>query len=81
MEYRTVAELSVNAGRVLTYGHLLERVWDRRGGGDLRPMRAVASKLHHHLGDDADHPTYVFTESQVGYWVPAGEGQGPTPGG
>ena len=27
IEYRTLAELSVNAGRVLTYEHLLRRVW------------------------------------------------------
>lgn len=31
-----------------------------RGGGNLRRK----------LGDDADHPTYVFTETRVGYWMP-----------
>ncbi len=80
LEYRLLEELAANAGRVLTYQRLLERVWDRRGGGDLRPMRAIVSKLRARLGDDADHPTYVFTEPRVGYWVPAGEGAGPVPG-
>ena len=74
LEYRLLEELAANAGQVLTYQRLLERVWDRRGGGDLRPMRAIVSKLRSRLGDDADHPTYVFTEPRVGYWVPAGEG-------
>ena len=74
LEYRLLAELAANAGRVLTYEQLLERVWGRRGGGDLRPMRAVVSKLRRRLGDDADRPAYVFTEPRVGYWVPTGEG-------
>ncbi|MDE2842976.1 MAG: response regulator [Chloroflexota bacterium] len=76
LEYRLLEELAANAGRVLTYERLLERVWGRRGGGDLRPMRAIVSRLRSKLGDDADRPTYVFTEPRVGYWVPAGEGRG-----
>ena len=59
--------------RLLTYKRLMERVWDRKGGRDLRPMCAIVSKLRSRLGDDADHPTYVFTEPRVGNWVPAGE--------
>ena len=77
LEYRLLAELAANAGQVLTYERLLERVWDRKGTGDLRPMRAIVSKLRRRLGDNADHPTYVFTEPRVGYWMPAGEGPGP----
>ena len=80
LEYRLLAELAANAGRVLTYERLLERVWGSRGASDLRPMRAIVSKLRRRLGDDADRPTYVFTEPRVGYWVPAGEGAGPVPG-
>ena len=77
LEYRLLEELAANAGRVLTYERLLQRVWDRRGG-DLRPMRAIVSKLRSRLGDDADRPTYVFTEPRVGYWMPAGEGEEPS---
>ena len=77
-EYRLLADLAANAGRVMTYERLLERVWDRRDGGDLRPMRAVVSKLRIRLGDAADRPTYVFNEPRVGCWVPAGEGQEPS---
>ena len=63
--------MAANAGNVLTYERLLERVWGRKGGGDLRPMRAIVSKLRSRLGDDADRPIYVFTEPRVGYWMPA----------
>ncbi|MCY3801050.1 MAG: ATP-binding protein [Chloroflexi bacterium] len=75
LEYRLLAELAANAGRVLTYNHLGRRVWGRRGGDDLRPMRTVVSRLRRKLGDDADNPTYVFTEPRVGYWMPRGEGR------
>ena len=73
MEYRLLAELSANAGRLLTYEHLLERVWGQRGSGDVRPMRTIVSKLRRKLGDDADNPIYIFTEPRVGYRMPKGE--------
>ena len=73
MEYRLLAELSANAGRLLTYEHLLERVWGEKSGGDVRPMRTIVSKLRRKLGDDADNPTYIFTEPRVGYRMPKGE--------
>ena len=54
-----LTELSVNGGRVLTYEHLLQRVWGARDNGEVRPMRTIVSKLRRKLGDD---PTYIFTE-------------------
>ena len=73
MEYRLLAELSANAGRLLTYENLLERVWGEKSSGDVRPMRTIVSKLRRKLGDDADSPTYIFTEPRVGYRMPKGE--------
>ena len=79
MEYRMLAELSVNAGRVLTYGHLLERVWREKPDADMSPMRTMVAKLRTKLGEDARNPRYVFTESRVGYWMPEGDGQAASP--
>ena len=73
IEYRLLTELSANAGRLLTYEHLLERVWGEKSSGDVRPMRTIVSKLRRKLGDDADNPTYIFTEPRVGYRMPKGE--------
>ena len=73
MEYRLLAELSASAGRVLTYEHLLDQVWRERSGDDLRPMRTIVRRLRIKLGDDADNPTYIFTERHVGYRMPKGE--------
>jgi two-component system KDP operon response regulator KdpE len=67
IEYRTLVELSLNAGQVLTYEYLLRKIWDVGSHGDLRPMRTVMSTLRRRLGDDADSPSYIFTEPRVGY--------------
>jgi two-component system KDP operon response regulator KdpE len=73
MEYRLLAELAANAGQVLTYEHLLERVWGGNSGSDVRPIRTIVSKLRRRVGDDADSPTHIFTEPRVGYWMPRAE--------
>ncbi len=73
MEYRLLAELSANGGRLLTYEYLLERVWGARQQDDVRPMRTIVSKLRRKLGDEADNPTYIFTEPRIGYRMPKGE--------
>ncbi len=76
MEYRVLVELSTNAGRVVTYGQLLRRVWDTGEDGDVRPIRTVVSALRRKLGDDTDNPTYILTELRVGYKMPRAD----TPG-
>ena len=73
MEYRMLAELAANAGQVLTYEHLLERVWGETSSSDVRPMRTIVSKLRRKLNDDADSPAYIFTAPRVGYWMPKGD--------
>ena len=76
IEYRMLAELSANAGRAVTYEHLLKRIWGAKSDGDVRPMRTVVSSLRRKLGDDADDPTYIFTEPRVGYRMPKGKEPG-----
>ena len=71
IEYRTLAELSSNAGRVLTYAHLLARVWNTENT-DKRPIRTVISNLRRQLRDEANNPTYIFTEPRIGYRMPKG---------
>ena len=39
MEYRLIAELSLDAGRAVTYQHIQDRVWGKKGTGDRRSMR------------------------------------------
>ena len=72
MEYRLLAELSVNAGKVLTYEHLLEKVWKEKSNANLSPMRTLVAKPRRKLGEDARNPSYILTKSRVGYWMPEG---------
>ena len=73
IQYGLLAELSAHAGRVVTYGQLLNRVWRTEDGADVRPIRTAISAIRGKLGDDADNPTYIFTELRVGYRIPGAE--------
>ena len=77
MEYRLLAALSVHAGRVLTYEHLLEKVWNEKSDASRSPMRTLVAKLRTKLGEYVRNPKYVITETRVGYFMPEGEGEEP----
>ena len=67
IEYDLLRFLSINAGRVVTHENLLRSVWRLDGVEDRRRVRAFVKKLRDKLGDDAENPTYIFTEPRVGY--------------
>ena len=69
-EYKLLSELSSKAGRVVTHGQLLRQVWNLTAIADLRPMRTAIKSLRRKLGDDANDPTYIFTETRAGYRMP-----------
>ena len=73
LEYRMLRELSLHGGTVLSHDRLSQRLWGRSRAGDLRPMRTLVRTLRRKLGDDAEAPTYIFTEPRFGYRMPAGE--------
>ena len=79
-EYRLLVELSANAGRVLAYEHLLRRVWNSEGDGDVRPIRTAISALRRKLGDNAENPVHIFTELGVGYRMPRADTWETPPG-
>ena len=73
IEYRVLAELAANAGQVVTYEQLLQRVWGLRRDSDLRPLRTVVKNLRKRLEDGVSSPTYIFTEPRAGYRLAADE--------
>lgn len=73
IEYRVLAELSVNAGRVLTNFQLLRRVWGVEKTGNSGPVRNIVNRLRRKLGDDASNPAYIFNKPRVGYHMPMGD--------
>ena len=66
-EYNLLYELSVNAGLVLTFDHLLERVWGMERSGDRGNLRTYVRRLRRKLGENADNPRYIFPEPRIGY--------------
>ena len=73
IEYRMLVELSTNAGRIMTHEQLIRRVWGQDKLTSSGPVRAIVKRLRRKLGDDADHPAYIFTKRRVGYWMEKGE--------
>ena len=64
-EYNLLAELSVHAGRVLSYEHLMQRVWGRTDSRGSRVIRTHLMRLRRKLGEEADDPRYIFAEPRV----------------
>ena len=77
-EYELLRVLSMNAGRVLTYGSLLRQAWRgaRRSSRDPKLVRAVVKRLRGKLGDDAATPRYIHNERGVGYRMAEPENDG-----
>ena len=73
MEYRVLAELAANAGRVVNHADLLLRVWGAAHAGGSGPVRTIVKNLRGKLGDDAENPTYIFNEPRAGYRLGEGE--------
>ena len=66
-EHDLLVELSVNAGRVLTHDHLLQRVWGADHTGARGTVSTIVKRLRRKLGEDTNHPAYIFTARRVGY--------------
>ena len=50
---------------VATCERLLVRFWGEKSDGEVRPMRTIVVELRRKLADDAETPTYIFTEPRV----------------
>ena len=51
---------------MLTHEYLLQRVWGPGHPGHGGPVRTVVKNIRRKLGDDAEDPSYVFTETSRG---------------
>jgi two-component system KDP operon response regulator KdpE len=66
-EYKLLYHLVRNAGRVLTHGTLLAKVWGREYVDEVDYVRVYIRRLRDKLGDDPEQPRYIRTERGVGY--------------
>ncbi|MBF4162128.1 response regulator transcription factor [Nocardioides acrostichi] len=70
-ERRLLEALVTNPGKLLTHRWLLHTVWDSGHGDETRAaLRAHLRSLRSKIGDDAQTPRYIATESGAGYrWI------------
>jgi two-component system KDP operon response regulator KdpE len=67
IEYKLLALLIANAGRVLTHRQLLREVWGPSHAEDTHYLRVYMTLLRRKLETDSARPCYIRTESGVGY--------------
>ncbi len=70
-EYRIIAYLAQNAGRVVTQDLLLEHVWGPEYLGESHMLQVNINRLHRKLEVDATQPRYILTKVGVGYSLAA----------
>ena len=66
-EYRLLAVLAANAGRVVTNPQLLREVWGPSNSENGHYLRIFMGRLRQKLEEDPARPQYLFTETAVGY--------------
>jgi two-component system KDP operon response regulator KdpE len=66
-EYKLLALLMKNPGRVLTHRQLLKDVWGPAYATQTHYLRVYMGQLRHKLEHDAARPRYLVTEPGVGY--------------
>lgn len=71
IEYRLLAYLAQNAGRVVTQDLLLEHVWGEEYVGESHLLQVNMNRLRRKIEDDPAHPHYLLTKMGVGYVLAA----------
>ena len=66
-EYRLLAVLAANAGRVVSGPQLLRQVWGPSHVESSHYLRIYMGHLRQKLEDDPAQPRYLITETAVGY--------------
>jgi DNA-binding response OmpR family regulator len=66
-EFKLLAVLMENAGRVVNQRDLLEQVWGKEYIDDVYYPRVYISQLRRKIERDPGNPAYVLTEHRIGY--------------
>jgi DNA-binding response OmpR family regulator len=70
-EYRILAYLAQNAGRVVTQDLLLEHVWGVEYVGEGHMLQVNINRLRHKIEPDPMHARYILTKMGIGYLLAA----------
>jgi two-component system KDP operon response regulator KdpE len=66
-EYKLLAYLASNHGRVLTHQSILTNVWGAADADHTEYLRVYMRQLRKKLESDPEHPQYILTEPGIGY--------------
>ena len=66
-EFKLLAYLAANEGRVLTHHTILAQVWGPEYADHTEYLRVYLRQLRKKLEDDPDHPQHLLTEPGIGY--------------
>src|SRR5215472_5738747 len=69
IEYRLLAYLAQNAGRVVTQDLLLEHVWGEEYTGESHLLQVNINRVRRKIEVDPTHPHYLLTKVGVGYML------------
>ncbi|MDD5289555.1 MAG: response regulator transcription factor [Dehalococcoidales bacterium] len=67
IEWLLLSELARNAGRLVTYHHLLTTVWGAEYHDDIQLVRSWISRLRHKIEKDPDNPKLIRNLPKAGY--------------
>lgn len=67
IEFRLLVYLARNAGKVLTFNHILSNVWGDEYRGSVDYVHVYVSHLRNKIEENAKQPRYVLTVHGVGY--------------
>src|SRR6266700_1680272 len=70
-EYRILAYLAQNAGRVVTQDLLLEHIWGTEYVGEGHMLQVNINRLRRKIEPDPMHPRYILTKVGIGYLLAA----------
>lgn len=66
-EFKIIALLAKNSGRVMTYDSIIENIWGPYADGDNSILRVNMAHIRRKIEKNPAEPEYIFTEIGIGY--------------
>jgi two-component system KDP operon response regulator KdpE len=66
-EFSLLALFAQNRGRVLTHQYILKEIWGVGQQSETQYLRVFVAQLRKKIEDNPNKPSYIITESGVGY--------------
>lgn len=67
IEYKLLAHLIKNAGRVVKHRELLQTVWGEEYGTEVNYLRIYIKHLRNKIEEDSANPRFILSEVGIGY--------------